>query len=176
MQKPIIDFQILCSRDPRVLMIADTSMWYHIVNKPAIIEITLPATETKVTKYFVKSAVTTFNSLNLGINCECELDCRCEELQFLDDGAYCIKVTGSPDTFNVSKYHLQTAATRLKLDELYVKANLICSKYSNAELSRIQEAEFLIDAAEANARLDNITEAQELLFRAQDLIDLGCGC
>jgi sulfur relay (sulfurtransferase) DsrF/TusC family protein len=174
MQKVSIDFQILYTYDPRVIIVADTSMWGHIEDKPSIIEITVPGSKTAIVKYFEKGTHNVFNSINLEQSCKAP--CDCEELMFLDDGVYKITIKGSPDTFYNTKYYMHTASTQLKLDELYVKANLACENINPQTRKDIEEIEFLLKSAEANTRLSNITDAQALLFKAQGKLERMEGC
>lgn len=169
MQTVNLDFQILYTYDPRLIIVADTSMWGHIENKPSIIEIVVPGAKTPIVKYFEKGKNNVFNSVNLEQGCK--TPSNCDELLFLDDGVYKITLKGSPDTFYVEKYYMHTASTQLKLDELYVKMNLVCDNVSSAVKKDIEEIEFLIKSAEANTRLANITDAQSLLFKAQGKLE-----
>lgn len=169
--KVIIDYNIIPNFDPRTLLIADVSMWEHIKNKPSIIEITLPGSQTPVVHYFTKGQINVFNSVNLMINCTLPCGCDSIEYNFLPDGIYVIDVKGSPDTFHLEKHHLQTAQTRLDLDKLYVNLDLLCGNIiKEAEKKRIEEIEFLLHAAEANVRIGDWCTAQELLYKAQDKI------
>lgn len=167
--KPLIDFQILRSDDPNVIMIADASMWEHIENKPAVIEITTPgASSADVIKYFEKNQITIFNSVNMNMSCNSG---DCEDFCPLPDGVYTIVLKGSPDSFFKQKKYLHTANTRLKLDELYVKSFSICEDANKGTIKLLDEIDFLITAAEANVRMDNINDAQYLFYKSQELIE-----
>ena len=165
--KPILDFQVLNTYDPRILMLADSSVWEHIGDKPAIIEITLPGESEPITHYFQKNSVNNFNSINLLVNCG--LPCGCEDLSHnnLPDGIYTITLKGSPDTFNVTKKYLRTNNTQLEIDKMFLSQSLSCSQINYKLKEKVSELNFLLLAAEANTRLDQMTEAYELLMKVQ---------
>lgn len=161
-----IDFQILTNYNPKYLVVVDTSEWEFIKLEPAIIEITPPGFSDAVTHYFDKQKVNVFNSVNLGLNCT---NCGTKEhdLKDLPDGVYQITVKGSPDTFQSTRHFLKTDNIRLQLDKAFMKFNLSCNEFDNIFLSSLQKIDFFLNAAEANARLGNHCEAQELMFKAE---------
>lgn len=165
----ILDFHITPYTDPRIISIMDASDWGHIENKPSIIEITLPGTTKKVTHYFKKKHANNFNSINLGTCVDCK------EHDILDDGFYTFKLIGSPDDFYKEKHHLQTANTRLTLDRLYIDV-MNDTKLNSKKIERINLIEFYLAAAEANARRNNVSKAQELFTVAQDMLETMSSC
>lgn len=166
MQDIKIDFQVLDTYDPFTFSVADYSNWAHIVDKPAIIEITLPGCSDVVTHYFQKGSINIFNSLNLGLNCS---DCG-DELVELDDGIYELTLKGSPDSFNKTRKFLRTVCTELELDKLFINTNLLCDNNSGL-IEKLFEIKFYLEAAKSNVRYDNICQSQELLFKAQEMIE-----
>ena len=67
-----IDFQVIDTGDPRVLMIADNSVWAQIENQPKVIEITTPGNDPAtdyVGHYFQPYQINSFNSETLGLSC-----------------------------------------------------------------------------------------------------------
>ena len=169
-----IDFQILDTKDPRILMIADSSSWGHIENKPSIIEIILPAEKNPIVHFFNKKQINIFNSLNLALNCVNE--CGESELIDLPDGIYTITLKGSPDSFKMTRKYLRTTLLQLELDKVFINLNLLCKNNDLGLLNILDEISLLIKAAEANVRFDNIKKAQELYFMAQDLIKKTKNC
>ena len=169
MKKINIDFQIYDSRDPKTIIILDTSEWLHIYRKPSIIEIILPGDSKPITHYFDKKSVNVLNSLNLNISCGNCFDVNDD----LPDGIYQITVKGSPDRFNKNKKYIRTTKTQLDLDNLYISLSLECFKDDNDIKNKIKDLNYiqlLLKASEANLRHDNSYVAQDLLFKAQDLI------
>lgn len=172
-----IDFQIYDSKDPKKFIVLDTSNWGHIQEKPSIIEIILPGEVEPVVHYFNKNAVNIFNSTNLHLSCN---DCNDSNID-LPDGIYDITVKGSPDTFNSNLSYLRTTNTQLKLDKLYIKLSLECYKSDNdisKQIHKLNEIELLLKSAEANVRYGEDCIGQELLYKAQKLIDNNqkCNC
>lgn len=172
MKKPLIDFNILPNDDPRFIIIQDASMWYHLENKPAIIEITTPgSSKPNVIVNFPKGKVSIFNSKNTLLECN---ESSCEDYWYLDDGFYEITLKASPDDFRRCKTYIHTANTRLKLDEAYAKHFTLCAAPNKGKLEKLKEIDFLLRAAEANTRLNLIPDAQSLFFRAQEMVDSSC--
>lgn len=173
MSKVLLDFHILPISDPRIISVMDNSVWAHIENKPAIIEITLPGSTKVKTHYFQKGKLNNFNSINLGISCS---DCDDAEYESLEDGMYKFTIKGSPDTFYVSKYHLQTANARLQVDKLLIDLNPVFSELDEKKTSRIDFIEFCLSSAEANARAGNLSRAKTLFTKAQDKLEELASC
>lgn len=171
MQKPIVDFYVLKANDPKFILIADNSMWQHIEGKTAIVEITFPGSTKAITHYYSQNQINSFNSVNLKYNCN--LDCGCEDTGFygLPDGVYTITVKGSPSTFFKTKYYLKTDTLRLKLAKVYFDLHLEAGPIDHSKKLFVDEIDFLIEAAEANIRLSNLKEAQELYRKASFMMD-----
>lgn len=170
-----IDFQIYDSRDPKVFIVLDISEWAHIEIKPAIIEILLPGESIPITHYYTKNAVNILNPSNLGWDCG---DCLISEAD-LPDGIYEVTVKGSPDKFRKTRKYLRTTKAQLELDTLFIDLSLECYRDDEdikSKINKLNEIQLLLRAAEANLRYDNTCVAQDLFFRAQDLIKKGKKC
>lgn len=166
-----IDFQVIDTGDPRVLMIADNSVWAQIENQPKVIEITTPGNDPKtdfVAHYFQPYQINSFNSETLGLSCSD--DCPIE-LDPLPDGVYTIIVKGSPDKFNLTRKYLKVDNTQLELDKLFIAYYNSCKENNKCFKDTITDIQMLIDGAKASVRFDDVCKAQELLFRAQELIE-----
>lgn len=170
--KTKIDFQIVDTRDPKYLYIADTSDWGFAESKPAIIEITTPGFKNPVTHYFDKGSFSRYNSYLLGLNCK---GCDFEESD-LPDGIYKIKVIASPSTVYKERNYLKTTATQAKLDMILVNKITSCNTVDKEVIEKLTEVDFLIRAAEAHIRYGNDFDAQELFMRAQKLLKRVKGC
>jgi hypothetical protein len=172
MKKPIIDFIVLPNDDPRVIIITDLSMWRNLKNKPAIVEVIPPGAKnpTFITE-FNKGGSVVFNSKNLQTECA---ESSCVGYEPLEDGMYTITVKGSPDDFFKCRKYLHTANLRLRLDEMYVKNFTLCKNANPKVMEKLKEIDFLIKAAESHTRLNLISDAQELFFRAKNLVDKNC--
>jgi hypothetical protein len=172
MKKPIIDFIILPNDDPRFIFISDASMWRNIKDKPSIIEVIIPgAKNPAIVAEYAKGSTTSFNSKNLQTECN---ESSCVGYEPLEDGIYTITVKGSPDDFFKCRKYLHTANLRLRLDEMYVKNFTLCNNANPKIMDKLKEIDFLIKAAESHTRLNLISDAQELFFRAKNLVDKNC--
>lgn len=136
-----LDFQILNTGDPKLLVVADTSVWGAIEDKPAIIKITPPGSNQTRTYNFVKSKNNVFNSSNLLIS-------PVGEYNDLADGIYRVEINGSPDTHCVHRDFLKTDKARKELANLYVSLGLDDDKETIEKKKIIQSYDLLIRAAE----------------------------
>lgn len=91
--KPVINFQMINTNDPKILIVADYSEWLHIENQPAVLSIKLPGSKKYIQFNFVKNKFNAFNSNTLGLTC----DIGCNDPDYLDlpDGIYDICLEGS---------------------------------------------------------------------------------
>ena len=163
-----IDFQIYDSNDPKQIIVLDTSIWAHIEDKPAVIEILTPG-ETKWVGYnYTKNGVNILNSINLGLNC---YDCGKEFID-LPDGVYEIVVKGSPDKFNKKRYYLKTTTLQNKIDDALLKVYSDCSTCSDnlTDVDKILRYKNLISIAEAFIRKGFKCEAQDIIYKIQEFI------
>lgn len=167
-----LSFQVEDTHNPKNLRVVDESVWGLIEDRPAIIEILVPGFQSPSVHYFAKRQVNIFTSMTLGINCESD------SAKFLDlpDGIYDITIKGSPSDYNASRKYLKTDSIRLKLDKMLVRASYLCDDRDNELISKIQDIEFCLSAAEANTRLGNICEAHELMEYANELLDMANDC
>lgn len=166
-----IDFQIVDTGDPRVLMIADNSVWAQIANQPKVVEITTPGGDPDkdfVSHYFQPNQINSFNSETLGLSCsdECSV-----ELNPLPDGVYTIVLKGSPDKFRMKRRYLKLDSTQLELDKLFIAYFNSCKENNKCFKDVITDIQMLLDGAKASVRFEDVCKAQELLFRAQELIE-----
>lgn len=138
-----LDFHILSTGDPKILVVLDTSVWGFIEDKPAIIEIMTPGS-TKVRTYnFVKGKSNVFNSSNLLIS-------PVGQYNDLVDGIYRISVKGSPDTNCKHRDFLKTDKARLSLAKIYISLGFEDDDKTKEKKQTIQDIDLLIRAAEAS--------------------------
>lgn len=168
MRKIHIDFQVYDSNDPKQIIILDTSIWSHIEDKPAVIEIITPGNVKPVGYTYLKNGVTILNSINLGLNCQ---DCG-EEFIDLPDGVYEITVKGSPDKFNKKRYYLKTTTIQSKIDDVLLQTYSNCNncEENNTNIEKILRYQNLIKIAEAFLRKGYSCESQDIIFKIQDFL------
>ena len=161
---PKLDFEIINTTNPKVLIVSDISSWGIIENDPAIIEIKLPNSTSIKTYTLEKLKNNVFTPSNLEIN-----------QKELSDGLYKITIKGSPDKFSVSKCHLKTSKTLMKLYNLYCKAY----KEEDQDLKEsLLDTRNQIIAAEACTAMGDGEKGACMLKEASDtLTDIGeCEC
>lgn len=166
-----IDFQVISSYDPAILMIADTSSWKHITNKPANIEITLPGSSSPIIYSFVKNQINIFNSNTLYLSCN-----SCEEYVDLPDGIYTINIKGSPDTFNKKRFYLKLDKTRLTLDKIYIERGIEYNLQDKNFRDLVTSIELYLKVAESHTRQGNIGKAKQFFDIAVSTIEQNLEC
>lgn len=166
-----LDFQVVSSGDPKVLIVIDTSTWSGIITKPAIIEIVTPVSKVPVVHYFNKNEVNVYTSANLLTGCS-DID----KLIDLPDGIYQITLKGSPDTYNICRNILRTEKTTLELDKLYIDLDLLCKYRDDQIYNTLTDIDLLLRATQAHVRYDNLEQAHKLLMEAQRGIESLRGC
>ncbi len=164
-----IDFQVVESHDPKILMIADFSEWAHIVNQPAVISITMPGAANPIQHNFIKYNINGFNSNTLGITC----DIGCDDPEYIDlaDGIYEICLEGSPNTFRKLRYYLKIDATRLEWDKQLVKLGFRYNDSIEKQRKHLETIDWLLDLASASTRLGEIPEASEYFQEALKMLE-----
>ena len=161
-----IDFAVLNSYDPALLLVGDFSDWKHIYQKPSIIEITLPGSSQAISYSFVKRTINSFNSSTLYLNCS-----DCDGYSPLPDGVYTIVVKGSPDKFYRKRYYLKIDTLRLELDKIYVGAGVAYNENDKEYREALANIEFKLDVAQAHTRSGNIRKANAFFKDAQCLVE-----
>jgi len=151
-----IDFQVLRTYDPKVILIADTSQWKHIIDAPSVIEITLPGSSVPYNFVFDKEKINILNSSIIGITCKA---CSQNDLIDLPDGIYKIKVKGSPDTFFRERYYLRTDKIQLEIDKLYASVGIDFDPSKQEFRDLLLEIDMMIKASESSIRLGDINKA-----------------
>lgn len=171
-----LDFEIVGTNNPKTLRVVDQSEWGILFNRPAIIEITPPGESEPHVYYLGKNQLNVFNSKTLGIN-----PGREGGFEDLKDGIYNIAIVGSPSTYRIERKYLKTDSIRLNIDKIWARSTILCDHEDRNIIEKIKEIEFVLTAAEANMRLGNINEVQQLYERAEKLVDVlnnceSCGC
>lgn len=167
--KIIIDFQVFDLENPQVLIVEDTSIWLHIENSQAIIEILMPGSTVPLIYNFNKNRRTVFNSALL-VDPQVGTDPQAE-LSDLPDGIYTITVKGSPSNNSMERKFLKTSQLEVEFKKLFVTQGLECKSISKDFLNLKLELDLYIKAAKANIVFNNDKKAFELYNRAYDLLE-----
>lgn len=161
-----INFQILEVADPFILFIADTSNWVYAEDKPAFVDIRLPASR-KFNRYtWKKKHDNLFNSHNLGISC-LKGDCTEESFIELPDGIYEIKLLTSYKDIYKTKIHLRTE--RFKIE--YYKTLINLGEYkelSKKQLDSFNKIQYTLERAKAYTMEGKEREATQFFREAQE--------
>ena len=70
---------------------------------------------------------------------------------------------------------------RLNIDKVWARAGILCEDEDDEIIEKIKEVEFVLTVAESSMRLGNFDTVQQLMDKAQHLIDVindckYCGC
>jgi len=164
-----LNFQVIDSDDPKMLLVADFSAWKVIKNLPSYIEITLPGSKKPISRVFNKEKINGFNSLSLGTSSH--TDCE-ENWQDLPDGIYELCLRGGKDgqhTFH--RYYLKKDKFQQELDKAWFKLSLDYSLLKADLFKPLQLIEGLISAASAATKKGKIAEAKDIFKLAQSRIE-----
>ena len=156
----IIDFNISPIVNSTKLIVVDSSTWDVAVTTPVEIDITLPVSETILTKTFTRNQVNTFFSYDLGLNVG-------TDKLVLIDGIYTFTVR---ETVSLTKTitYFKTDKTKLEFLNLYKGTDIYSIKAS--KLTVIKDIRLLIEAAEAAFQLEDSVKASEYLALANTYI------
>lgn len=167
--KVILDFQVIESKDPKILIVADSSMWKHIKDKPAIIEILIPGRHVPMVHYFQKESFNIFNSLTLSVNCIS----GCEGVEYVDlpDGIYTITIKGSPQNlFCKERKYLRDTELKLEISKIFFQLTNV-KEVNKQKLKMLREAEMLLKGASGAIAFNNVKESINNYTKAEELID-----
>lgn len=172
-----LDFEVIGSYNPKTLRVADQSEWGILADRPAIIEIKRPGSEKVYTYYLGKNQLNVFNSKTLGVN----PGAPANDFVDIPDGIYDITIKGSPSSYSANRKYLKTDSMRLNIDKVWARAGILCEDEDDEIIEKIKEVEFVLTVAESSMRLGNFDTVQQLMDKAQHLIDIindckYCGC
>jgi hypothetical protein len=153
-----IDFQILPVVNPKKLFVMDDSEWNSAEDLQATIFITPPGATNPIVNNFYKHQITTFNSVNLGLNCLTECSDE-QDYQDLSDGIWKICLKSGYTGFESKRYHLKTDSFRIDLDKAYISAGFDYSESKKKVFEDLMYVEILLKTAAAYTREGNITKA-----------------
>ena len=163
-----IDFEVLKTKNCKVLSIMDCSNWSLAENETAYISILTPGSTTAVNNVFSKHQINLFDSVNLNLT-----DVKnYSVLQAIPDGIYTITVERCKnDPKAVTKYHFQDCQIRCQLSRKLLAVDLNCEPCKKDLLKEIQDIWLFLDAAQAQADQCNPNKAMEYYRKAAVLLD-----
>jgi hypothetical protein len=152
-----INFEVIESNSPKMLIVGDFSEWAQLYSKPAILKITLPDSIEISTHTWTKKALNSYTSINLGVSC---LEGTPETYLDLPDGIYFLELIPSPSSYIFTRYYLKTDIFRLELDKIYVRSGMEYDLMNKSFREEMSVIEFLLRTAQAFARIGNIPKAK----------------
>lgn len=169
-----IDFDYFPTNNAKTLGISDTSH-YHlstIINPNLTIEI--PGYRLPVIVKFQPNRINILNSNNLAItNVQSSID-----LDQIPDGLYKIRYTGtiSGTEYSVEKSLFRTELIKDKFERAICKLNLNTCDSDNPNISKLQQIQFLIYSAVANANRCDLDKAIAQYQTANKQLDKFLNC
>jgi len=166
-QENTLDFEILPIKNPKHLVIFDTSDYMELPKRPNI-RITLPGYTKPIILPFKKNGINKYNSNHLQGN-KASL-----KLNDLPDGLYKISYHIYPDEEQyVEKYHLQTSIFNRNYSQFLLNMELSdCSLKNDHQIKNsLIEADLFMETAKAHLDEGNLKTAQEFYKRANILLE-----
>ncbi len=145
MLTPKIDFQVIETYDPKVIVIADTSRWAAIKNDPSILEIKYED-HPIYAEYFKKESINVIDSLKL-------FDTWDKDLK---DGSYKITLKGSPETHQKERYVYRTQNLITRIDYLFNN-----EKEDKEYIEKMYELFYIHESIKSHTRDGNIGKASK---------------
>lgn len=146
-----IDFDVLETKDPKKLMVGDTSKdWFNAEDLDAYLYVTVPGSTKPKVFNFEKKTIKVFNSKLLNTHSDTN------NYQYLPDGIYKIKLQSGFKEKYVEKIYLKTDLLKRNISESIVRNALNLSSSSDNFVDSIYEVDYLIRVAEAFAMECNI--------------------
>jgi len=160
-----LDFQILDSGDPRVILVSDFSEWLVIEGMPAYLYITPPNQEEAIVRVYNKNATNGLNSLNLGLSCG-------NELENLTDGVWNIEVRGGKNgERTVEKYYLKKDELQIELDKAWIKLGIEYDIFDKEVRDYLLYIVGFLEAASSAIRQGDVPKAKEFFKLAQNKME-----
>lgn len=158
MAKINIDFQVLETRNPQLLMVSDNSDWAYAEDLNAWIVIILPGSTKKLVYTFKKESINQFNSHNLGISC---LQANCDDEEYIDlpDGIYTICVKSSYTDIDKKRYYLKTDRFDVDLAKVIIKNGFEYNLEDREFRDKIFDIKWYILTAKSHALVGDFVKA-----------------
>lgn len=148
------DFSILSTKEPKEIVILDTSNWGVAYTKPSYLSILPPGYSEYIKISFVKKSTTILNSYNLGISC-IKNNCGDIHLEDLDDGIWEFVLESSYQDLEKKRYYLKDDQLRTEIDK--VRISLFQNQGfnlppDNVAVKQLNTIEFLLSTSHSLVR------------------------
>lgn len=170
-----IDFKVLESRDPKLLMVGDVSKdWWTAEDRPAYLSITLPNSNKPRNFTFIKHQLNVFNSITLGLN-KFVGNCKEEVYLNLPDGMYRIELLSDFEGIKKEAIYLKTDILRKNIAEKIADSYLKDKTETRGLYDKISEIDYKLTVAESFTLQGYYKEANrfysEALKKANELLN-----
>lgn len=167
-QKIKVNFQVLESKNPQLLLVADTSRWEYAENLPAYLFITLPCSSKPLQFSWKKEAINSFNSNNFGLSCVVE----CDEQDYRDvpDGVYTINLKSGYEGIETTKYYLKTDRFNNELTKVIVKNGTEYDPKDKDFRDNIFQIKWMLLTAESKAYQGDFIQAGKYFEESKKLL------
>lgn len=154
-----INFTVVPTKEPKEILIADTSQWGIAEALPSYLSILPPGSTVYINLNFVKTSLTILNSLNLGLSC-LTTDCTEQVYEDLDDGVWEFCLKSSYEGLDKKRYYLKDDSLRVEIDKLRIKVGLEYNPLSDIVKS-LSKVEFMLSVAHSFIRDGRNLEAMK---------------
>ena len=164
-----IDFVVINTEDPKILLIGDKSSWGVAKKQPSYIKILPPGSTSWITTSFAKEKINIFTSINLGFDCLVE-SCQEQLPTDLMDGIWEICLQSSYEGLEKKRYFLKDDSIRLELDKLYVKQGLDYNPHSSL-IEDTDQVEYFLKVAKSFIKRGDHVKAKMAYDEARKTLD-----
>jgi len=165
-----VDFQVFETGNPKILSVADASVWIYAENKPSYISIRLPGSKKDKTFTFKKNAISNFNSHNLGISC-LKGDCTEEVYVNLPDGIYTIKVLSGYEDIEKERYYLKTDVIDLEIAKSLTLIGFDYTTEVAKQIAPFHKIDDFLSVAKSWTKLGDFVKADRYFQEAVELFN-----
>lgn len=168
-----IDFTILPTKEPKEIVLLDTSNWGIAYGQPAYLSILPPGHSNWINLNFVKETYTILNSSNLSMTSIAN-DCTDSILEDLDDGVWEFCLKSSFENINRKRFYLKDDQLRTEIDK--IRIGLFETQGFNYQikseiLKELNKIEFILSASHALVRQGRNTDSMRGYNEAANLVN-----
>jgi len=170
-QKIDIQFQVLESKNPQFLLVADLSEWSYAETLPSFVWITLPGSSKAKQYSWKKDAINAFNSNNFGITCLVE--CGDQKYTDVPDGIYTVCLKSGYEDIEKTHYYLKTDRLEVELSKTIIRDGIEEDKNF---IDTIFNIKWYLLKAKSYAHVGNFTEAQRYYEESKKMFKKYADC
>ena len=161
-----IDFKILPTLDPTIIMVADNSDWFSAEDKVSTISITPPGSSKTINNVFAKKQLNIYNSSNLGLECLAICD-ETREYTSLSDGIWKITLKSAYQDLEKTRYYLKTDTFLIEWFKEWINTGLEYTDTKNLIYESLLDSRKHLYSAEGFMLEGDFTKANREFTEAQ---------